>query len=110
MSWSIAYYDDALQQAILDLPKDLQARYIRITERMLVEGADIGMPHTRAMSKGLFEIRLKGKDNIARVFYCTMKGKQIIMLHCFIKKTEKTPKRELEVGYQRMREVQNAKP
>jgi phage-related protein len=108
VSWTITYYDEALQDAILGLPKDLQARYIRITERMLIDGPDIGMPHTRAMSKGLFEIRLKGKDNIARVFYCTLKGRQIVMLHCFIKKTEKTPARELDQGYRKMREVLDA--
>jgi hypothetical protein len=75
VSWKITYYDDVLVEAILSLPKDLQARYIRITERMVLDGPDIGMPHTRPMSKGLFEVRLRGRDNIARIFYCTLKGR-----------------------------------
>ena len=108
VSWSITYYNDAVIVAITGLSTDLQARYIRITERMLVDGADLGMPYTKAMGQGLFEIRLKGRDNSARVFYCTMKGKRIVMLHCFIKKTQKTPRHELEIGMQRMREVRDA--
>ncbi|PCI00203.1 MAG: hypothetical protein COB79_05995 [Zetaproteobacteria bacterium] len=55
----------------------------------------------------LFELRVKGKDGIARVFYCTKVGKHIVMLHVFVKKTQKTPKKELKIATQRMREVKN---
>jgi len=60
------------------------------------------------MDEGLFELRLKAEEGIARVFYCTMVGKKIVMLHQFIKKTDKTPPRELETARRRMREVKNA--
>ena len=50
-----------------------------------------GMRHTRAMGEGLFELRLKAGEGIARVFYCTLVGRRIVMLHQFIKKSEKTP-------------------
>ena len=65
------------------------------------------MPHTKAIDKGLFELRLKNKEGIARVFYCTKVGKRIVMLHVFIKKTQKTPKKELKLAIQRMKEVSN---
>lgn len=65
------------------------------------------MPHSKALGNGLFELRLKGKEGIARVFYCTMVDKQIYMLHSFIKKTNKTPKKELDLAKKRMREVKN---
>ena len=71
-------------------------------------GQDIGMPHTRAMREGLFELRLKASEGIARVFYCTMAGKKIMMLHQVIKKKEKTPPRELATARRRMKEVKNA--
>lgn len=71
-------------------------------------GPDLGMPHTRAMGGGLFELRLKAAEGIARVFYCTVVGKKIMVLHQFIKKTDKTPTRELETARRRMREVKNA--
>ena len=72
---------------------------------MLEFGANLGMPHTRAMSDGLFELRIKGKEGIARVFYCTLVGQQIIMLHGFIKKSEKTPLKELRLARGRLAEV-----
>ena len=65
------------------------------------------MPHTRAIGQGLFELRLKAADGIARVFYCTVIDRQIVMLHQFVKKTEKTPARELELARRRMKELKN---
>lgn len=72
---------------------------------MEVYGPDLGMPHTRAMGPGLFELRLKAAEGIARVFYCTVVGQQIVMLHQFTKKSEKTPRKELEIARRRMEEV-----
>ncbi len=105
VTWEILYYSEALQQEILQLPPTLQARYIHLTARMRIFGADLGLPHTKAMGNGLFELRLKGAEGIARVFYCTMVGKKIVMLHQLIKKSDKTPKRELDVAAKRMQEV-----
>jgi len=75
---------------------------------MEVYGPDLGMPHTRAMGGGLFELRLKATEGIARVFYCTMIGKRIMILHQFRKKTKKTPPKELGIARQRMKEVKDA--
>lgn len=106
MEWEIVYYGDDLQQAIVDLPAGLQARYIHLTERMLAFGPDLGMPPTRAMGKGLFELRLKSKEGNGRVFFCTLPGRRIMMLHAFLKKSAKTPAKELKIARQRMKEVQ----
>jgi phage-related protein len=106
MEWEIVYYSDDVQQAILEFPAGLQARYIHLTERMLTFGPDLGMPHTRAMGKGLFELRLQSKEGIGRVFFCTRPGRRIMMLHAFVKKSAKTPAKELKIALQRMREVQ----
>jgi len=57
------------------------------------------------MGNGLFEIRAKGKEGIGRSLFCTVKGKEIIVLRSFIKKTQKTPKRELEKARNRMKEL-----
>jgi phage-related protein len=58
-------------------------------------------------SNGLLELRLKGAEGIARVFYCTQVGRRIVMLHSFVKKTNRTPKRELEIALNRMKEVKH---
>ena len=68
-------------------------------------GANLGKPHTEAFGGGLFELRLKGAEGIARVFYCTLVGKQIVMLHCFVKKTQKTPNHERKIAESRMKEI-----
>ena len=76
---------------------------------MEVYGPDLGMPHTRAMGDGLFELRLKAAEGIARVFYCTLVGRRVVILHQFIKKSEKTPLNELKIARNRMKEVKDAK-
>ena len=92
------------------MPAGFVARFIRYAERMEVYGPDLGMPHTRAMGDGLFELRLKAAEGIARVFYCTLVGKKIVMLHQFVKKTDKTPPRELAIARRRMKEIKDAHP
>ena len=107
MKWRIEYYSSKLEKAILKLPGGLLARYIHLTDLMLEFGSNLGMPHTKPIDGGLFELRVKGKEGIARVFYCTRIGKRIVMLHVFVKKTQKTPKKELKLAIQRMKEVLN---
>ena len=68
MTWEIRYHDEKLQEAVLALPAGLLARYLHLTDRMLQYGPDLGMPHTRAMGAGLFEMRLKSQEGIGRVF------------------------------------------
>jgi phage-related protein len=63
------------------------------------------LPHTQAIENGLFELRVKSKEGIARVFFCTKVGKKIIMLHSFVKKSQKTPKKEIKIAKTRMSEV-----
>ncbi|KVQ69011.1 hypothetical protein WT23_06530 [Burkholderia territorii] len=70
-------------------------------------GANLGEPHTWSMGNGLYEMRLKGAEGIARVFYCAIVERRIVMLHCFVKKTQKTPRKELQIARQRLKEVQD---
>ena len=105
MRWEIEYYSERLQKEILDMPPGILARYFALTDRMEIYGPNLGMPHTRAMGDGLFEIRAKSGEGISRVFYCVLIGRKIKMLHCFIKKSENTPARELETARRRLKEV-----
>jgi phage-related protein len=59
------------------------------------------------MGDGLFELRLKASEGIGRVLYCTLVGSRITMLHQFVKKSEKTPRKELEIARRRMKEVKD---
>ena len=107
MSWNIEYAYRDVEKFILDLPPSLAAKYFRLTDLMLEFGSNLGMPHSRAMSDGLFELRVKGQEGITRVFYCTVVDKRILMLHGFIKKSQKTPAKELKVARSRLLEVKN---
>lgn len=106
--YSINYYNADVEDEILSLPDTLAARYIVLTRRMVVLGPNLGEPHTKAIGNGLFELRLKGAEGIARVFFCTIIGRRIVMLHSFVKKTGKTPARELDVAESRLKEIKHA--
>ena len=62
MKWTIVYYSKSVQEEILALPAGFLARYLRYSDRMEVYGPDLGMPHTRTMGNGLYELRLQAKE------------------------------------------------
>ena len=93
----------------MTLPATLKARYIGLTNRMLEFGPHLGLPHTDAFGGGLFELRLKGAEGIARVFFCTMVEQEIVMLHSFMKKTQKTPIDEIAMAKRIMNKYFNEK-
>ncbi len=107
MEYTINYYSESVEEYILALPDTLAARYVVLTRRMVAVGPNLGEPHTKSMKEGLLELRLKGAEGIARVFYCTQVGRRIVMLHSFVKKTNRTPPRELEIALNRMKEVKH---
>lgn len=105
MNWGIEYFSKKVEKSILSLSEELLARYVRLTDLMLEFCPNLGMPHTRSLNNSLFELRVNGKKGIARVFYCTRIGKRIIILHVFIKKSQRIPKNELNIAFKRMKEV-----
>ena len=107
MDWKVTFCSARVEAEIKALPAGFVARFVRYAERMETYGPNIGMPHTRSMGDGLFELRLKAAEGIARVFFCTVVGRQIVVLHQFVKKSEKTPKRELQIAWNRMKEIRD---
>jgi len=105
MSYTIEYFNEAVRVEIDLWPPSLLARYRALTMRMVEHGPNLGMPHTRAMGEGLFEIRVKGKEGIGRAFYCNLHRRHIVILHGFVKKTDRTPLREIALAGKRMKEV-----
>ena len=68
-------------------------------------GPALGLPYTKPLGNGLFEIRAKGSEGIRRSFFCTVKDREVIILHSFIKKSQKAPKKELGIARKRLKEV-----
>ncbi|MGB7550045.1 MAG: type II toxin-antitoxin system RelE/ParE family toxin, partial [Chromatiaceae bacterium] len=72
MDYSLEYYSDSVAEEIIALPDTLAARYVVLTRRVMAVGPNLGAPHTDAFGDGLFELRLKGQEGIARVFFCVL--------------------------------------
>ena len=90
---------------MLALPPGLLARTIRYAEVMEKFGPDLGMPHTRALGRGLFELRVQASEGIARVFFCTTPDQRVVFLRLLVKKSQRTPRRDLDVARRRMKEL-----
>ena len=105
MSYELEYYHLRVKEHINSWPNSVLADYKRLAGLLIEFGTNLRMPHSKAMGSGLFELRARGKESIGRAFYCYMKDKRIVILHAFIKKTQTTPQRELDIAYKRMNEV-----
>jgi len=105
MSWKITFFNQKVETEILEFPAGILANFLHILEMIEEFGPALGKPHTAPMGNGLFEIRAKGKEGIGRALFCAVKGQEIVILHSFIKKTQRTPKKELEKARRRLKEI-----
>ena len=105
--WEIQFFNERIQREIRDWPVDIHADFLRLAGLMQEYGVDLRLPHSRAMGKGLFELRCKGREGIGRAFYCMLVGRRIVILHGFIKKTQATPDKELQIARKRQKDVQD---
>jgi phage-related protein len=106
--WSINYFNARVQLDIESWPVGIYADFLRLVRLMEAYGVDLRMPHSRAMGQGLFELRCRGQEGIGRAFYCTLVGREIVILHSFIKKTQETPDSEMRIARKRLKGVKNA--
>lgn len=101
--WSIFVTPEA-EGEIQELPADMQARFLRISSLLEEFGPRrVSAPHVRHLGDKLWEMRLTGRDGIARAIYFAASGRRLIVVRAFVKKTQKTPKGDLEIARQRMR-------
>jgi phage-related protein len=107
MNFTIEYFHVRVKAEIESWPDDLLADFARQVELLLDFGPNIGMPHSRPLGEGLFELRPRGREGIGRVFYCFAIGRRIVILHAIRKKTQETPDQALRLARKRMKEVQN---
>lgn len=105
MVWKVTFYSEKVENQTLALPAGILANLLHILELVEEFGPSIGRPHTAALGKGLFEIRAKGPEGISRSLFCLVKGQEIVILHSFIKKTQKVPKKHLDMARNRLKEV-----
>ena len=105
MQWRVTFYSENVERETLAFPAGILAHLLHIFEMIEEWGPALGKPYTAPLGEGLFEIRAKGKEGIGRSLFCTVKGREVIILRSFIKKTRKTPKKDLDLAKKRMKEI-----
>ena len=104
MTWKISFYT-GVDDDLLNIPPKIQARIIRLLELIEDHGPNLGPPHTKALGDGLFEIRAKATEGIGRGIFCYRQNDEIYVLNIFVKKSQKTPKKEIFKAQKRQKEV-----
>lgn len=107
MTWTVETLGPLVDAEIAALPKDMQAAFLRLAERVEAVGLErIGAPHVKHLQGKLWEMRLTGRDGIGRAIYVTATGRRVVVVHAFVKKSQKTPKAALKLAEQRAKEIQ----
>lgn len=108
MTWTVEIIADA-ERELAQLPADMRARFLHIAELLQEFGPQsVGMPHVRPLEGKLWEMRMTGRDGIARAVYVARAGRRLIVLHVFTKKTQRTPRAAIELAAARLRRIENA--
>lgn len=106
MSWTITFVNRIAEAEVKALPEDMNARFLRIGDMIQNFGLPaMREPHVKHLVGKLWEIRVKGRDGIARSIYVAASGQRVVILRTFIKKTQETPRRELDIAFARMKEL-----
>ena len=106
MTWRVETLNDTVDREFDTLPADMRARFARTCQLIATVGLEqMGAPHVRHLIGRLWEMRLSGRDGIARALYVAATGRRVVVVRVFVKKTRRTPRREIEVALRRAREV-----
>lgn len=106
MAWAVEVLNQTVEAELLALPKDMQARFLRISELLQSFGPQhVGMPHVKPLGEKLGKMRLAGAAGIGRAIYAAASGQRHVILHAFAKETQKTPQRAIDLGRKRLREI-----
>jgi phage-related protein len=105
VAFEIEYFHPRVLAQVESWPVDIVADYAHLLELLAEFGPNLGMPHSRTLGDGLFELRPRGRAGIGRAFYCFLVGKRVVVVHAFIKKTQQTPDKELKLARKRVKEL-----
>ena len=101
--------DVRVEKELEALPFDMKARFGRIIDLIQGHGLEqVREPHVKHLEGPLWEMRMTGKDGIPRAIYVTAVGRRVVVVRVFVKKTQKTPRREIDIALERAREVKES--
>lgn len=107
MQWKVEFLDQAVRAELEAMPKDILASFLRIARLIQSEGLpSVREPYVKHLEGPIWEMRMKGRDGIARAAYVTASGRRVVVVHVFPKKTQKTPRREIETALRKAKEVE----
>ncbi|MFH0853087.1 MAG: type II toxin-antitoxin system RelE/ParE family toxin [bacterium] len=89
-----------IEKFISTLEKPTIAKIFRTVDLLEIFGNRLGMPHSKKVKGGIFELRIRGQQEV-RILY-TFQKREIVLLHGFIKKSQKTPKREIKLAIKKL--------
>lgn len=102
MTWTVEILNDEVAGELDALPADMRAKLEHIVRLIGAFGLEhVREPHVKHLEGRLWEMRLTGRDGIARALYLTATGKRVVIVRAFRKKTQKTPRREIELALKR---------
>ena len=106
MAWTVQFLDDGVRAALETLPRDIRANFLRISRLIEAVGLpNVHEPYVKHLEGKLWEMRMKGRERHARAAYVTALGYRVVVVHVFVKKTQKAPRREIETALRRAKEV-----
>ncbi len=106
--WTVEALDHRVERELNALPSDIRARFTHVAEMLERFGPHhVGMPYVRPLGEKLWEMRLPGRDGIGRAIYSAVKGRRLVVVHAFVKKTRRTPKRALRLAQRRAKEIRD---
>jgi phage-related protein len=106
MTWRVEFLNSEVKASLDVMPRDIRASFERIVH--LIEGHGLERmrePYVKHLEGPLWEMRMKGRDGIARAAYVTATGRRVVVVHVFGKKRQKTPRPEIETALKRAKEV-----
>ena len=104
--WAVETLNSVVDAELAELPADMRARFVRIASLIEEFGLEqVREPHVKHLQGALWEMRLKGRDGISCALYVTATGRRVVVLRVFVKKTQKTPSREIALAMERARQV-----
>jgi phage-related protein len=106
MKWRVEFLDDGVMATLGAFPKDIRASFERIVTLIEAHGIErMREPYVKHLEGPVWEMRMKGRDGIARAAYVTATGRRVVVVHVFAKKTQKPPRREIDTALRRAKEV-----
>lgn len=107
MAWRVEILNHRVEAELAALPVDMRARFAHIAELLVAVGPEhMHEPHVKHLGGKLWEMRMGGRDGIARAIYVLAEGRRIVVVHAFVKKTQKTPARVIRLAMERAKEVE----